>query len=463
MFDFLNRIGFQVSRAGNAVQNVFGGGVATDNNQYNFWGEKADTTYSDNPRAKAAYDQTIREGQALIQAGYSSPADVEARAREAADRWVDDPLSPITGPVNDFLTQNPVGQTLAPAVANGAGYSTQTGAHVGMQAPAATPGNFDVEGAADRAIADRVRKQTNTHYGDNLPGWPDTMSANAPNYVNRHPDDIGKPVPTAAAAPTNPGQPAAAAPTNPGQPAQNKPTTNEIQEWLKNPAVIGGIGSVVGGAGSIIAGKVAADGATAAGEDAAASADRAAQLQKDMFDQLRTDQAPWLEAGKRALHNLENFEQFDPAWSADKFQADPGYTFRLNEGMKALQNSAAARGGLLSGNTLKGITNYGQEAASQEYSNAYNRYNTQRNQRLNNLQSLANVGQTATQQVGNAGQNYANNAGNSMMNSGNALAAGRQGAANANASGYMGAGNALTNALGNYQGQSYLNNLLGGK
>ena len=53
---------------------------------------------------------------------------------------------------------------------------------------------------------------------------------------------------------------------------------------------------------------------------------------------------------------------------------DPGYAFRLNEGSNALQNSAAARGGLLSGATLKGISNYAQNAASGEFNNAYNRF-----------------------------------------------------------------------------------------
>jgi hypothetical protein len=53
---------------------------------------------------------------------------------------------------------------------------------------------------------------------------------------------------------------------------------------------------------------------------------------------------------------------------------DPGYGFRFAEGMKGLERSAAARGGLLSGATLKGITRYGQDMGSQEYQNAFNRY-----------------------------------------------------------------------------------------
>ena len=55
------------------------------------------------------------------------------------------------------------------------------------------------------------------------------------------------------------------------------------------------------------------------------------------------------------------------------FQQDPSYQFRFNEGQKALQRSAAARGTLLSGGFAKALQNYGQQAASQEYGNAYDR------------------------------------------------------------------------------------------
>lgn len=55
------------------------------------------------------------------------------------------------------------------------------------------------------------------------------------------------------------------------------------------------------------------------------------------------------------------------------FQQDPSYQFRLNEGTRALQHGAAARGTLLTGGTQKALQNYGQEAASQEYGNAFTR------------------------------------------------------------------------------------------
>ena len=128
-------------------------------------------------------------------------------------------------------------------------------------------------------------------------------------------------------------------------------------------------------------------------------------------------------------------------FGTEQFQADPGYAFRQAEGMKALERSAAARGGLLSGGTLKGIQRFGQDLASQEYGNAFNRYQIERSARLNPLQSLMGSGQSAanvtTSAAGQMGQNVANSQ----------LAAGQ-----ARASGYIGFGNAVNQGLGSIAG-----------
>jgi hypothetical protein len=115
----------------------------------------------------------------------------------------------------------------------------------------------------------------------------------------------------------------------------------------------------------------------------------------------------------------------------DQFQADPGYAFRLKEGQKALEQSAAARGGLISGNALKAASRYGQEMGSQEYSNAFNRYQQERAARLQPLQSLAGVGQTTAANLGAAGAANANAMGNYLTSGAAASAAGRVGEANA--------------------------------
>jgi hypothetical protein len=170
----------------------------------------------------------------------------------------------------------------------------------------------------------------------------------------------------------------------------------------------------------------------------ASAADRAAQLQQEQFNRQVELQAPFREAGVRALPELEAASRYTP-FGMEQFQADPGYGFRLAEGQKALDRQAAARGGLISGGALKAAQRYGQEMGSQEYTNAFNRYQTERQARLNPLQSLAGVGQSAVGQLGQAGQAMATGVGE----------AGAQ-AAQARASGYMGGVNALTQGLGQY-------------
>lgn len=181
-----------------------------------------------------------------------------------------------------------------------------------------------------------------------------------------------------------------------------------------------------------------ADAASSAADTQAGAADRAAQLQKEQFDRQVELQAPFREAGVRALPELEAASRYTP-FGMDQFQQDPGYAFRLSEGQKALDRQAAARGGLISGGALKAAQRYGQEMGSQEYTNAFNRYQTERNARLNPLQSLAGVGQTSTNALGVAGQNYATGAGEAIGQAGQARA-----------SGYVGGANALSQSLGSY-------------
>jgi hypothetical protein len=195
-------------------------------------------------------------------------------------------------------------------------------------------------------------------------------------------------------------------------------------------------------------------GANAANKTAdtqAAAADRAAELQYKMYQENVQRQQPFLEAGVGALNKLTTAVDYKP-FGMDQYKADPGYAFRLGEGQKALDRQAAARGGLISGGALKAATRYGEDMGSQEYQNAFNRYQTERAALLNPLQSLAGVGMTTANTLGSAGASYGAGAGEAYQN-----------AANARASGYVGGANALTSGLGTYlnyaQGQNYMNML----
>jgi len=123
----------------------------------------------------------------------------------------------------------------------------------------------------------------------------------------------------------------------------------------------------------------------------------------------------------------------------------------MSEGLKALDRQAAARGGLISGGALKASQRYGQDLASQEYMNAFNRYQTNRANQLQPLESLMGRSQTAAQLLGTAGQNYASGAGQALQNVGMAKG-----------SAYVGGANALLNAIGQYQRAGGFNSLAPG-
>ena len=202
-------------------------------------------------------------------------------------------------------------------------------------------------------------------------------------------------------------------------------------------------------AGSALLGSLATN---RAAKTQAEAAQQGIDAQQRMYEQTRADQEPWRQAGMTALNQLvplaTNYQKF----GMDQFQQDPGYQFRLNEGLKALDRQAAARGGLISGNAMKAASRYGQDYASNEYTNAFNRYQTERNAQLNPLQSLAGVGQSATNYLGNAAQNM-----------GQAQAQGAQAIGSARASGYLGQSNLLNQAIqgyGNYYLQDQRNQML---
>ena len=173
-----------------------------------------------------------------------------------------------------------------------------------------------------------------------------------------------------------------------------------------------------------------------------ASAEEKAQYAKDL-------------AAYNALTKSKDYGKYASAeFTPAQFMAnqDPGYAFRMSEGMKALDRSAAARGGLLSGATLKGAQRYGQDLASQEYQNAFNRYQTARTNTLNPFASLAGVAQSSANTLGSAAGQLGGQIGSNIIGAGNAMAAGQVGSANAIAQG-------VGQGINFYQNQQMMNRL----
>lgn len=157
---------------------------------------------------------------------------------------------------------------------------------------------------------------------------------------------------------------------------------------------IGSIGgAALGGAASLYGSSIAADAQKKAG-----------QLEWQQYLQSRRDYKPWLEAGTGAINSLKNI--LLGGGSSDYLET-PGYQFRLQEGVNALDRSASARGMLDSGAQRKALLDYGQSIGTDEY-----------NQRLNRLGTLAGFGSSAMGQVSNLGSQAATGYGNALANSG---------------------------------------------
>lgn len=270
------------------------------------------------------------------------------------------------------------------------------------------------------------------------------------------------------------------------------------------PALIGGVAAIAGGAIASKGASKAADAQVQAAQDAAAAQERMYAKQVELQEPFRqaglTAQsrimellglpdpnkttaaaagpeaygltqvsAPWTEYGGGGTYYVDksgntvsdinaymkanplpesattpsaDFGKYAKDFSMADFEADPGYQFRQDEGMKALERSAAARGLLQSGSTLKGIQRFSQGLASQEYTNAFNRYNVNRANQLNPLQSLMGAGQSAANTLTNAAGVQGTNEANTLMAAGQARASGYVGSANAMASAISGIGQA---------------------
>jgi len=235
--------------------------------------------------------------------------------------------------------------------------------------------------------------------------------------------------------------------------------------------------AIVGGA--VVGGYMTSQASKSAANTQAQASDRATAAQQDALNQQLELQKPFTEAGTTAVNQLSAMTQ--PGGEATKnFEyapfnynqnIDPGTQFRLQQGLNAMNATAAARGGLISGNALKAGQDYGQAQGSQEYGAAFNRYlqnyaNSQntfqmnRNNLINPLQYLTSVGQAgASNQAANIGSFGTAQAAN-ITGGANALAAGQIGSANAYNTALGGIGNAaqtaaMLNMYGNRNTSAY--------
>lgn len=189
------------------------------------------------------------------------------------------------------------------------------------------------------------------------------------------------------------------------------------------------LGALLGVGASLIGNAIAGRNAKKAAQTQADSADKASQIQQEQFEKLRSDLEPYRQAGGTALAQMMGKMTpdgyFNQTYKGQDIYNDPSYQFRLNEGLGAVQQASANQGNLLSGATLKALNNYAQDYASQEYHNAYNRFNADQTNQYNRLSNLIGMGQNASAQQGNAGMQTAQAVANNTMLGANAVANGQ--------------------------------------
>ncbi len=178
---------------------------------------------------------------------------------------------------------------------------------------------------------------------------------------------------------------------------------------------------------------ISAGGSMYASHQASKAAGKAANTQLAMYNQTRQDLMPFASAGTGALSQLASIFGFGPggtgmpnaAAATSQLTQFPGYQFGLDQGVQALDRSAASRGMLLSGAQLQDAQKFGQGYAMQQAWQPY----------VSGLQWAAGLGENAAAQTGNLGANAAQGAAQSQLAQGSAQANGIAGATNSLQSG----------------------------
>lgn len=186
-------------------------------------------------------------------------------------------------------------------------------------------------------------------------------------------------------------------------------------------------------------------------------AQQAAQALERGQQQATTAYQPYQQFGTEATNRLAVLMGLRPGVDSgslmqqptiNQLQMDPGYAFREQQGMQAVNRTAAAQAGLQSGAALKAAQRFGQDLASQEYGNAYNRFMANRANQMALLQGGTQTGFGAAQGLGNAALGTATNLAQNYQNLGEGLGQGYANIGAANASSYMAPTNLLAQALG---------------
>lgn len=217
-----------------------------------------------------------------------------------------------------------------------------------------------------------------------------------------------------------------------------------------------GLGAIVGG--NLLGGLIGAGASKDAAGMQSDATRYAADLQNNQFETTRKDMAPWREVGQGALYQLRDMTQpggsLMQQYTGADLMSDPGYQFGLDTGRAAVDQSAAGRGVLFSGKTLKDLMQFGTDYGGTKFNEGFARDMQNKQFQQGALSGLSGTGQATSVAGGQLGMQNAQSISDLLTSGAAARAAGTVGAANALSSG-------LSNAGNTYMQMSMLDRIMG--
>ena len=229
-------------------------------------------------------------------------------------------------------------------------------------------------------------------------------------------------------------------------------------------AVLGSVGAVASIYGAQTAAQAQEQAAQTAAQAQEQAAQTAANTQLTMFNTGQADLKPYIDLGNTAGSQLSSrLSSLTSPITMDEstLENTPGYQFNLTQGLKATQNSAAARGLGISGAALKGASTFATGLADSTYQNQFSNANTNQTNAYNRLAGLVNTGANAAAGAANNANTAGNNIAQTQIGAGNAAAAASNTAGTAAANAANSTGSALSNLSNNIAGYSAYKGLYG--
>jgi hypothetical protein len=177
------------------------------------------------------------------------------------------------------------------------------------------------------------------------------------------------------------------------------------------------VGAIIGGVGAVAGGISSGKGASKAAQIQAQASAQQNALLKSIYDQNSANFQSDITAGDNASTRQQQLLGLVPGGASptDILRATPGYQFKMDQGLQAVNSNAYASGLGNSGATLKALLTYGQGVADQGFNNYYSQVGQVADRGSAAKSSLAGVSTTYAHDSNNVTQNAADTAANYQL------------------------------------------------